>query len=287
MASKETKQERDRKNGEDPENGTERAQDEGMPLIDHLIELRNRLLYSVIALFATFIVCFVFAEEMYGFLVQPLADILEEKGHHRMIYTGLTEVFFTYLKVAFFAALFVSFPIIANQLWLFVAPGLYKKEKRAMLPFLVATPVLFFLGGALVYYLIFPLAWRFFLSFEIPSAEGMLPIQLEAKVNEYLSLVMTLIFAFGVAFQLPVLITLLARVGLVTSAGLARKRKYSIILVFVVAAVLTPPDIISQIGLALPILLLYEISIFAVRIMEKRRGEGEGESGEDAQDGAT
>jgi sec-independent protein translocase protein TatC len=190
-----------------------------------------------------------------------------------MIYTALYEAFFTYIKVAFFAALFLGFPLIASQIWMFVAPGLYKNEKRAFLPFLIATPILFFLGGALVYYLIFPLAWRFFLSFEVTGSGGALPIQLEAKVDEYLSLVMRLIFAFGLCFELPVLMTLLARVGLVGSQGMREKRKYAIVLAFVAAAILTPPDVISQIGLAVPILLLYEISILCVRLVEKKLGE--------------
>jgi len=248
-----------------------------MPLLEHLIELRNRLAVSVITILLTFIVFFIYAEELYGFLVEPLAVILAEKGHHRMIYTGLTEVFFTYIKVAFFTALFVSFPVVATQIWMFVAPGLYRNEKGAFLPFLIATPVLFLLGAALVYYLIFPLAWRFFLSFEAPGGAGGLPIQLEAKVNEYLSLVMTLIFAFGMSFQLPVLLTLMARVGLVSSAALATKRKYAVVVAFITAAVLTPPDIISQVALAVPIMVLYEISILAVRMIEKKAALREAE----------
>ncbi len=261
-----------------------------MPLMDHLIELRQRLLWSVVALAVGFVVCFIFSERLYAFLVDPLADVMLEKGleqgYRRLIFTDLTEVFFTYIKVAFFFGAFITCPIFLTQIWLFIAPGLYRNEKKALAPFLIASPVLFFTGGALVYYGIFPIAWEFFLSFEkAGGGAGNVPIQLEPKVNEYLSLVMKLIFAFGLCFQLPVLMTLMARVGLATSEGMKRKRKYAVVAVFGAAAIFTPPDPLSQIGLALPIIALYEVSILMARLMEKKRAEEEAEINDEPDNG--
>lgn len=247
--------------------------DKEMPLLDHLVELRNRLMYAAIALFVAFIVCYIFASDIYAFLADPLIRQLgPDQG---LIYTQLTEVFFTNIKIAFFAGTFVSFPVIAHQVYLFVAPGLYKVEKKAFLPYLIAAPILFFLGGAMVYYGIFPLAWKFFLSFQNAGDDGSLRIEVLPRVADYLSLTMKLIFAFGLAFQLPVALTLLARVGIVSAAGLAKRRKYAVVGVFVVAALLTPPDIISQVGLAIPVLLLYEVSIWLARATERKRAARE------------
>ena len=251
--------------------------DKTMPLLDHLIELRQRLLWSLLAFIVAFAVCFYFSADIYAILLEPYARVaLEKGGMRRLIYTAPTEAFFTYVKVSAFAAAIVCFPVWAGQLWAFVAPGLYRNERKAFLPFLVATPVLFALGTALVYFLVLPMLYTYLLGFEnLVPHQGELPIQLEAKVSESLALIMTLIFAFGLAFQMPVLLTLLARVGLISARSLAEKRRYAIVAVFIFAAIVTPPDVVSQLSLAVPMLLLYELSIISARMAEKRRNSDE------------
>jgi len=239
--------------------------------VGHLIELRQRLINSLIFLSILFVICYYFSEHIYGFLVDPYAQAVKNDDiGRRLIFTALQETFLTYLKVSFFAAFFITSPFILIQLWKFIAPGLYEHEKSAIVPYLILTPILFLLGGMLVYYLIMPLAIKFFLSFESSGLSTSLPIQLEAKVNEYLSLVMKLIFAFGLSFQLPVVLSLLARIGVVDSKFLKERRKYVVVIIFAAAAVLTPPDPVTQIGLAIPLLILYELSILSVKIIEKK-----------------
>jgi len=251
-----------------------------MPLLDHLIELRGRLIWSMASIIVLFIAIFPFAEYVYQFLVQPLADIFADMdGERRLIFTALHEAFFTYIKLSLITALFIAFPFISMQFWSFVAPGLYMHEKKALAPFLVATPVLFFMGAAMVYYIVMPWAYEFLLSFELEGGPGTLPIVSEPKVNEYLSLSINLIFAFGICFELPVVLTLLGRIGIVSSKGMKEKRKYAILIAFIVAAVITPPDVISQVLLASVLICLYEISIFSVRLIEKKRQEDADEEG--------
>ena len=240
----------------------------------HFVELRSRLINSLILIFIIFIVSYIFAEHIYSFLVEPYANaVKDDNNSRRLIFTALHETFITYIKVAFFAAIFLGSPVLLIQIYKFIAPGLYKNEKKALLPYLISTPLLFLLGGCLVYYLVMPLAIQFFLSFETLGSSTNLPIQLEAKVNEYLSLIMRLILAFGISFQLPILLNLLARIGIVNSKYLRNRRRYVVVIIFALAAILTPPDPITQVGLAIPLLLLYELSIFTVRFTEKKKEE--------------
>ena len=236
----------------------------------HFVELRSRLLNSLIFILIAFITSYFFAEQIYNFLVEPYAEaVKDDKNSRRLIFTALHETFITYIKVAFFSAIFFGSPVLLIQIYKFIAPGLYKNEKQAILPYLISTPILFLLGALLVYYLVMPLAIKFFLSFETLGTSSSLPIQLEAKVNEYLSLIMRLIFAFGISFQLPILLNLLARVGVVNSDYLKKRRRYVIVIIFAIAAILTPPDPVTQIGLAIPLLILYELSIISVTLIEK------------------
>lgn len=247
------------------------------PLIDHLIELRKRLIWAIVAFFGAFILCFAFAKELFVLLVIPFKQAVLWAGlpaeKVALIYTAPQEFFFTQVKVAMFGGMVLAFPVIANQVYKFVAPGLYRNERSAFLPFLFASPLLFLLGAALVYFLFTPMVMWFFLSMQ-QSGNG-IEISLLPKVSEYLSLIMTLIFSFGLVFQLPVVTTLLARAGLVTQAGLKEKRKYAIVIAFIVAAVLTPPDPLSQLGLAIPAILLYEVSIILAGMVERRNAKPE------------
>jgi len=244
--------------------------DSKAPLIEHLIELRQRLLWSVAALAVAFVVSIFFADEIFGILVQPLTDAFPA-GEGKLIYTKLYEAFFVEIKVAMFAAFFLAFPIISNQLWAFVAPGLYANEKRAFLPFLIATPVLFMAGASLAYYIVMPTAFRFFLGFEGPVG-GMQQEALPA-MGDYLSLVMQFILAFGVCFQLPVLLLLLNRAGIVSREQLKGMRRYMIVGAFALAAILTPPDVVSQLMLGIPLILLYEISLLIMWVTERKKRE--------------
>lgn len=256
------------------------------PLIEHLVELRQRLIWAVVAFFLAFILCFAFAKDLFNFLIVPFQWAVDWAGLDdkkvELIYTAPQEFFFTQIKIGAFGGLVLAFPVIAAQIYKFVAPGLYKNERSAFLPFLVASPVLFLIGAALVYLFFTPMVMWFFLSMEQTGGDGEAAILLLPKVSEYLGLIMTLIFAFGLVFQLPVVTTLLARTGLLTSEGLADKRKYAIVIAFVVAAVLTPPDPVSQIGLALPTILLYEVSIWLARRVEQARASRQDGAGEEA-----
>lgn len=242
------------------------------PLMEHLLELRRRLIYATVAFGICFVACFAFSTQILQFLERPLAATT-----NHLIYTALPEIFFTQIKVGMFGGACLGFPIIAAQVWMFVAPGLYKHEKRAFLPFLMWTPVLFVMGAAFVYFVMLPYSIKFFGSYQVPTTNGAMGIELEAKVGDYLDFVMTLMFAFGLTFQLPVLLSLLGKVGIVSSQALRNMRKFAIVGLFAVAAIFTPPDAISMMSLAVPLVLLYEISIFCVVMIEKGRAREDAE----------
>ncbi|BES72800.1 twin-arginine translocase subunit TatC [Marinobacter nanhaiticus D15-8W] len=235
------------------------------PLLTHLLELRTRLLYCLAFFAVVFGISYLFAEHIYSFLQQPLLQIFGAESGRRMIYTGLHEAFFTYLKLSFFMAMFVTLPLALIQVWKFIAPGLYQREQKALSPLFIMTPVLFVMGASLAFYVVMPLAWDFFISFERPNVEQGISVELEARVSEYLGLVIKLILAFGLSFELPVLLLVMAKGGLVTAESLRKHRRHAIVVTFLVAALITPPDLISQIALGLPIVLLYELSILLIR----------------------
>lgn len=241
------------------------------PLLVHIAELRRRLLICAVFFIAAVGVCYAYADAIYAFLLHPLEQVIQDKPR-RLIYTGLAEAFMTYMKIAFFAGGLISMPIVLIQIWRFVAPGLFQHERRTLLPFLIATPILFVAGLAMAFYGIIPLAWAFFMSFETPASPTQsLPIVMEARVSEYLSLTMTMLVTFGLAFELPVLMGLLAKAGLARAHVLAKSRKYAVLVILIVAAILSPPDVISQTGLAIPLYGLYEVSILVVRWIEKQK----------------
>jgi sec-independent protein translocase protein TatC len=243
---------------------------DAQPLTAHLLELRRRLIASLALLLVCFFAAYHFAPDIYQFLLRPLHEMMPADEGRRLIYTGLTEAFLTYLKLSLWVAFFVTLPFIATQIWLFVAPGLYYKEKQAFLPFLLMTPIMFGLGAALAYFYVIPVAWHFFLSFEMQPSPGQLPIQLEARVSEYLNLTMALVMAFGMAFLLPIGLVLLVRVGILSVKQLREWRRFAIVINFIIAAILTPPDILSQFTLAIPLIILYELAILAASLLKPR-----------------
>lgn len=245
--------------------------DKHISFYEHFAELRGRIIFSFLFFCITFGFCYFFKESIYRFLLAPLIEVMKNNNDFSLIYTDLTEAFFVYLRVALMSALLFSFPVFAWQFYMFLAPGLYKSEKTVLLPCLIITPILFITGAAVVYYYIFPLAWKFFIAFEHSGKSFGIPIEFMPSVSEYLDLVLQFMFAFGIAFQIPVILILMVRVKLLAVKNLSDKRRIAIVAIFIIAAILTPPDVLSQIGLAIPMLILYELSILACKYIEKKK----------------
>jgi sec-independent protein translocase protein TatC len=264
-----------------PKSPEEEIDDKKMPLLDHLLELRQRLIWSMVSFLGAFLIGFYFSRPVFNFLAHPLLATSSNARVRTLIYTSPLEGFVTYVHVGMFTGMCIAFPIVANQIWAFVAPGLYRHEKQAFLPFLIATPFMFVLGGAVLYFGVLPVGLQFLSSFEQLVADGEVPIDFMPRMSEYLSFVMTMIIAFGISFELPVLLLILVRIGVLSSRQLATKRRYAVVGVVAFAGVMTPPDVFSQVGLAVPLYLLYEGSIWVAKLIEKRRAEAEAEADEE------
>ncbi|WP_395372506.1 twin-arginine translocase subunit TatC [Komagataeibacter diospyri] len=249
---------------------TARLADSPVSIWEHISELRRRLIWSLCSIVACFIFCYHFSDRIYDFVAEPLTALLRREGDHpQLIFTALSEAFFTYIRLSIFSSVFISIPFVLLQVWMFVSPGLYPKEKRAFATLLISVPLFFLLGAALAYFVVLPLAWKFFLSFQAAGGPDGTQIQLQAKISEYLSLVMQIVTAFGAAFELPVILSALCYLGLIKGSHLRRFRRYACVGSFAIAAIITPPDVITQVSLAVPLMLLYEVSILASGVIER------------------